>query len=260
MMMLSPVLAAGYFIVKSKIKRGILLVSIIATFVGIIVTLSKSAWIGFIITYPMFFTSVMMFFKGKKEIFRKKIIIISLSGIVCIILALNFYRMFAGEMGGISNLFKPYPIVSYLDPSTEAIKSPIIKNFYYFLGHERTILWRESIKIFLSDPFKGYGINYFPVKGMPGVHNSFLRVMLASGIIGTMFYLLGWILIFICLIKKIKRVSDWRLKVFYIAIFWSFVSWQIQGLSQTLINNYIIWLFIAISFLDPSVFSMGDNE
>jgi len=107
---------------------------------------------------------------------------------------------------------------------------------------------------------KGYGINYFPIQGMPGVHNSFLRVILASGVIGTIFYLIGWVLVLTNLIRKIKKISDWRLSVFYISIFWSFVSWQIQGLSQTLINNYIIWLFIAISFLNPNIFSMGDNE
>ena len=167
--------------------------------------------------------------------------------------------MFGGELNCFSNIFKPYPMQSSLDPHVEHITSIIVRNFYYFLGHERTIIWRKSINIFLSNPLKGYGLNFFPVDGMPGVHNSFVRVMLSAGIVGIIFYCLGWFLIFLNLIKKIKCLSDWRLRVFFIAVFWALISWQIQGLSQTLINNYIVWFFIAISFLKPAIFSVREE-
>ena len=87
-------------------------------------------------------------------------------------------------------------------------------------GSGRLVIWSNAINTFLDNPIFGIGINsireYNLEKYMKGmyVHNSFLEVLVETGIVGFVIYIIFWVL----LLRKASILSKVQKKAKYILV------------------------------------------
>ncbi|MBI4707928.1 MAG: O-antigen ligase family protein [Candidatus Omnitrophica bacterium] len=254
-----PFVILNYFFAKNRMMGYFALAASLCSFVAIIFSLTRSGYVALLITLPFFIYYLFSFSKASRDISRK-IFIFTSSLFLCAVIAVSFSSRVRGAMLLSRSVLVASDNNIYKDPQTAQIKNYFLRNMYLVLAHERTIVWRKSLELVRASPFKGHGLNYHVVPGLMGAHNNFIAVLVASGIAGFVFFIFGSMLLLVLLLKKIKSNLNWVKKSFFLAVLISLVSLFVQGLVQTIINEYIIWFVISLSFLNQQYLVLDNKE
>ncbi|MBI5050677.1 MAG: O-antigen ligase family protein [Nitrospirae bacterium] len=254
-----PFLMVDYFLVQGKARTVFCLVTVFISFLAILFSLTRSSFIGLLIIIPLFIVFMVKVLSDNSVVLLK--IRLLVFGLVFAVLVSAWFSPMIRE----AIIFpKAIFIVSdknvIKDDAANKIENTYLKNAYLVLAHERTIVWRKSIDLIMSSPFKGYGFNYHVVPGLLGAHNNFVAILVAGGVIGLVLFIIALVAILLTLSKKIQPIFSVTKRLFFFAIFCSLICVFIQGLVQTVINEYIIWLVVAFVFLDPEFLVISGKD
>ena len=258
--MTAPIISAGILFYNKSRDNILYGTSFIVLIIMLSLTVSKSAWLGFIFPYSTFIVCAWILLAKEKKLDRRKFYFIFCSIAICIAAFFISNQVIRDEILGVANLAQTEKVYNMEDPALREIQNIYVRNAYYIIGHQRTILWREAFQQFMRSPFRGYGLNYIVVAGMQGVHNSYVRVLAASGLLGSISFIGAVYLLVKTVLQKIFISLDWRKKLFFIAILCSIFSWLIQGIFQTVLNDYIIWMVLALALLNPDSLCFENNN
>jgi O-antigen ligase len=252
-LMMSLFLSMFSFMVSENLKEFfICAVACLLAMTALLLSLSRSSWFALAVLLPIFFVFAVLILRRRGALIRIVILIMML---IMVFSLGHLFKETRGEGRSFKILLNTQREFVNPDPNILLVKNKFVRNLYYFIGHQRTTTWRQAIEIFANSPFKGYGINYNCRESVYPLHNTFLSVLMAAGILGFIFFSLFVISIFLALTKKIKtQVLEVR-KMFLFSLFFSLAAWLFQGLAQTIINEYIIWLVLSLVFLKPESFS-----
>jgi len=113
-------------------------------------------------------------------------------------------------------------------------------------GTNRIPLWNYSLNLISENPIFGYGINQTRLllktnEGLNSLHNTYLEVLLTSGIVGLVLYLTFLILIFILSLKISFYMKEPRLIMLFVILVISSLS------NNTLHIGYLI-IYLVVFF------------
>ncbi len=207
---LVPVLLALMRVARHRLSQGLALIGIGCCLVGVVVSLSRTGMLTYLVILPMLLIS------GLLVITPPRAALAALAGIVSL--------PFLPE--GVTRIFDPRNYVS-----TQSVSV-----------HERFKLWNAAIRAFLENPISGFGFGdnrgifdfyYNPWNpGLLTVHSTYLQVLIETGIVG----LLILVFFFYCMLRMFWRAASlfknqgdafgWNLSV---AVFISFSAFLIMG-------------------------------
>lgn len=109
-------------------------------------------------------------------------------------------------------------------------------------GSNRLLIWRDAFDLISENPFFGYGINQTRIllkdfDGINSLHNTYMEVLLTSGMIGLIIYLATLIVLFIQTVKISLYMKESRLILLFIILVTCSFS------NNTLHINYLIIYF-----------------
>lgn len=215
-----------FFYERIKKKKLFIFISLISILASVLFSLTRSVWIGIIVSISAF----IIYYKPKVLYFAIPIVVV-----LVIVLpkpvqnrfysifdmnnATNKDRIFMYETG--FNIFKKYPL------------------FGIGANNLNINIYRENM------PEEAKNIN-------PHLHNNFLQILIERGIITLISLILGFISIFINLIKKIKNSLNLE-KIVSIAGLFVFISFIVAGLFEYNFGDseikFLIFYFLSIPFL-----------
>jgi len=190
----------------------------------------------------------------------------SRGGIVGLILVVILY-MFLADF---SKKIKMMTVSLFFLAGIYAIGSFIQFDFYHLIadrvddfstdgGSGRFDLWGQAVTCFMSNPLFGIGAfnfsDYYASEYNKKlyVHNTYLEILVESGIIGFLFYF-SFLLMLIITFVKTKLYIE---KPFIILTLFSFL---LQMVSLSLVVNEAFFLFLAIAFKYISVYERKEVE
>jgi len=190
----------------------------------------------------------------------------SRGGLVALILVVLLYMLLANlskkiQMMAVSLvcLVSIYVVASFIQVDLNEVISSRIDDFSTDGGSGRFELWSQAINYFMSNPLIGIGaFNFshyyaFDYNIEPFVHNTYLEVLVESGIIGFLFYFSFLLL----LIIKLFRTEMHKEKPFIVLTLFAFL---LQMLSLSLIINEAFFCYLAIAFKYISVYERKGVE
>ena len=89
-----------------------------------------------------------------------------------------------------------------------AVYSAPTPNVEFFKFTGRTSVWAEGLELFKESPFIGYGFHADRLILGTHLHNSFMQVLVQTGVIGTIPFLLAVIFSWILLIRNLRRLNQ----------------------------------------------------
>jgi len=142
---------------------------------------------------------------------------------------------------------KPYS--SKYDPLVGYGDNMFIKRLFFFLSFNRTVAWRKVLTDYLPGiVFLGKGINF----DLPplGVHSLYFKTLLSSGLTGLTFLILFVVFIFRRLVFLLRSGISLIEKKYYIIIICSMVSWLTHGITESVVNEFSIWMVLGLAMVD----------
>jgi O-antigen ligase len=246
--MVFPFISWGVICSKDKIKVALFLFAFFLVCLSGFISGIRGIYIALLCTYPFFLLSVWKYASEKRKVFLRIILLVSVI-ILTSVLAYHSSTQFRYKTEGtIYNLMTSSPDLTNADIHTSEISDSHIRGAYLTLSHYRTIPWRVACRMIVNSPLRGYGLNFTVIPGY-GLHNSYLMVLISSGLIGFLMFLLGLACLFLIIRKKIIAQAEWPKKAFFLAVSLSLCSWLIMGLLQSTINDYVIWFIASLGML-----------
>lgn len=196
----------------------------------------KHAKLGFLLTI---ITSILAF---------------SRAGLIAITLGLLVYLLFTKFSAKIRAILLTimigfisyYSILKLTGINLISILSSRFESFSSGGGSGRYDIWENGLELFLMNPLTGIGIYNFLNYNISlfgdshYMHNTFLEVLIESGVIGAGLFLLFWFSFFI---KIISSVVKNRLEIFILP---TFVSMTVLLITLSLIANEFMFMYFAI--------------
>ena len=214
---------------KEYLKSKILLLIIFLITTSIVLTNSRSAWIGLLITAP--------FLLGKKSLKWYLPVI----GILIVIITSSFLP------------FVPQEIREFLDQIIPLhVQSKVSEITINFTSLPRLKIWSNAFEIILQKPLFGWGANSFPYlyEINTGVfrnhsHNLFLELSISYGLIVSILF---FKVILEILFKSFFSIFKTRISVvdkgWWLAGFFFFFSHLVDILLFDIRINLTIWIFL----------------
>lgn len=214
-----------FFYEKRKKIKIILVFSLLLILASILLSLTRSVWVGIIISIGIFIIY-----------YRPKILYAAVPGLILLLFILP-----GSVMSRMTSMF---------DMSNETTRD----RFYMF---------KTAINIFKDKPFMGVGANnikevyntYKPREAElsnPHLHNNFLHVLAERGIFTLISLLVAFISIFILLINKIKNSINFE-KTVSICVLFAFMGFLIAGMFEYNFGDteikFILFYFLSIPFI-----------
>lgn len=237
-----------YFLkeIKQKYIPGLIYISIILNLLAIFISQSRGAILALLIGISSF---ILVYFLNSKIKFTVKIIVL----IFILLFFISFYQFLKTDY---------------------ALKIPGIKRIAETLKNPRAymarwIAWNIFIDAFKSRPIIGFGLENSPIAFFkyfnPDLfnyeeaifdrpHNKYIEILVTTGIIGAIFWLIFFISIFYSIFKN-ENDNYYRsalFGLFMVYLVQNFVLFDIQ-------SSYIPFLF-GISLLSKKREKMGKNE
>ena len=212
-------------------------------FFGLIATVSRGGFIGFVFSV-LFFLSAVKIFKIESS-FKTVILIttiVGMSGLLTFYFAADDvseafrYRVF--EISDPEKNFNPYESVERRQ------RSSVDKYTSGRLGR-----WSGALQLFFERPIWGHG--HYNIKTILDVkpHNGYLHILVKYGLLGFFLFLLIYIKIFFELLKYIKHTENHRSRMLYLAYLSGFVGYMVCMFGVELYEpRYIFWIYTAIIF------------
>lgn len=245
---------------KSKKENLISGFIILVLALFLVISGTRSAWIGLIICALLFFIS----FKELRKIFLNKFLKIFI--LFLIFCACTFALISCLKYSGVSAPgARISEVKQALNLKTFSLQS---KNLIQPL-HQRLMMWHCALDNFKNSPIFGKGTNSFqvnfpfcqgkliaqnPALGKMNMqannaHNEFLEILSDGGLISFAVYVLLLILFFTAFNKKIKTLNDEE-KHFYLALVFGLASVLIDNLFnitlRTLLVSFAFWFIFSL--------------
>jgi O-antigen ligase len=266
------------------IKRLLLYIFAILAFISLILTVSRSAWLG--VGVASIFFAILILFRDRK-IFWKTIIPIFLSGIASLAIVYVFH------LTNFQLFNRVQSTASGLQKITIACSSEINSNFTinnvselekYGCRHInledidqergagykireiyrtdpnvniRAEIYKKSWQQIKMHPIMGIGWgNIGPILGTDdrgatlNSSNIFLEIWLGSGIIGLIAFLSVWVYILLKSVYGFFKTKDDLIKVFSLFLAISWLGLTVSNLFNAGIMMGFLWVWIAIALID----------
>jgi O-antigen ligase len=206
--------------------------------IGLISTVSRGAFIGFIIATIFFF--IISIKLDLIRFTRMFVLLISLVPVIGII-------TYSALPSSVKEAFT-YKVIEKADTSKHNI-NPYRKENKSFLEvytSGRTEKWAESLAGFSESPIWGRG-NYTVKKVLElQPHNDYLKILVKYGIIGFILYIMLYLRIFRKLYSCIKNATEYESKIIYLGFFAGFIGYMVCMFGVGLgIPRYIFWIYVA---------------
>ena len=236
-LMLPLVLSYTLFNRKNN-KKFIFITIFISGFIGLISTVSRGGYIGFLIaSFAFILLSVNYRMIG---LFKVSIILIVLIPILAVLTIIT-----------VSSDVKKTIKYKVIDKAkNESNYNPWEKEHRSALqiySSGRTRRWMKALQLFTESPIWGKG-NYTVKEVLDfDPHNDYLNISIKYGIIGLLLYLMIYINILRTLLKKLKISNDEEQKFFLIGYLSGFIGYMVCMFGIQLIQpRYIFWIYTAI--------------
>ncbi|MCX7883917.1 MAG: O-antigen ligase family protein [Caloramator sp.] len=222
-----------------KTKKILYLIITCLLYTTLLLTNTRSAWIGFAFSFLLLFIFSIKYKNNLKRLLFILVIIFSITSI------LNFYKN--------NTLIKRFDsIVS--DAKNASIKST--KSEYS--GSTRIFIWKRTLKLIQNSPLIGYGPDTFDIAFMKNykkdvnrfignliidkAHNEYLQIAYASGIPSLITYLLFLILVIRNAFKNINK------NILIIPLLCSISGYLIQSFFNISVVSVapVFWAFLGI--------------
>ncbi|MCT4478526.1 O-antigen ligase family protein [Peribacillus frigoritolerans] len=226
----------------------------------------------FIFFNTIFFTYYLTNLKGLKHSIGfllcmiTSLLTFSRGGVLALVLVVFLYMLLANfskkiKMLAVSLLFLGviYVAGSLINIDLNEIVTSRISDFSTDGGSGRFELWGQAINYFMSNPLFGIGAfnfsDYYAFEHNEKlyVHNTYLEVLVESGIIGFLFYL-SFLLMLIITLFKTKLHKE---KPFIVLTLFAFL---IQMMSLSLMINEAFFSFLALTLKYISVYEKKEVE
>ncbi|MGA2417800.1 MAG: WecB/TagA/CpsF family glycosyltransferase [Candidatus Staskawiczbacteria bacterium] len=135
---------------------------------------------------------------------------------------------------------KPAPVPAPVPP-TKSAKGIMT------LGGRTSGVWTDAWRLFLSNPLVGYGFqaDRFFLNGQQA-HNSIVQALVQAGILGTVPFVLAFVLTFIILLKLFRRPDiTGKDKSFLIGLSAALVFFAVRSTTESVAYFSADWLFVA---------------
>jgi len=252
------VLPFYFYLFKTQIKyRIFIFVSFIVSFVALIFTLSRGAWIAVIFAINIYFL-IWIFKKIHSKL--KKIIILSLIIIFQITLLLGFVYFSNFVENDIKN-----PILRRIVRIVD-IQSPTVQS--------RLIVWKTTKDLFLQNPVLGLGgdtlqnhlskfvnidlIEYEKFSKIPDrMHNVFLDILISHGILGLLSYMMFFWYLLYTIVELYNSAKTRQNKLLCGTIFFSLLIYfvELQFGFATILDQIVFWTIVGTILIEKQVFS-----
>ncbi len=239
--MVVPIIFAFFLAVQSAPKRFIFALSLILSFLALIWTYTRSAWVATVCALILFGV-----LRGKKML-----IVLLLSGMFFISVA----------------IFQP----EVFDRSLSAFRTKENK--------ERLYTWQSTIEMIMDSPLTGIGKgNYskfapeyrssydFDFTSRAHAHNNILQVAVTAGIPALLCFLWLWGIIFKETYRTYQRIPEKRsaLKVLSLGFLGAMIGFFVQGFFEhnfgDVENIMMMWLIVAFSLKLQQLTPNQDDE
>ncbi len=150
------------------------------------------------------------------------------------------------------------------------------KNGYGDPSSGRIELWKQGLKLFMKHPIFGVGRENFvyygnidlPPNGLrfPDLHNGYLSIAVANGVIGFLCFATFGILVALRVTRKIfrKRFFDWSnvpYKLFsFIVAYCAYALVEVTFLSQPYFGTIIFWYMLGFIMNYVSIYEKNTNK
>lgn len=259
---ISLLLASSYFKEKKATLLTFAFFSLLL--INLVLTYTRAATLVLVICLALVFCFIpKTFFKG---LIRPTVLI----AMILLLVVVNLLpgvanRTYSGVIGVVQvvapNAFKA-------DPNKADVKKPEEKALE--LNTERAVnsrltLWKTGLKMFQENPVLGVGIgNYYVryndyVKKYPelnigvesySVHNSYIKVLAETGVIGLLAFLAIYVVLVIKLLGWYFRRTQWIDKLVGLGVLFGALSYMMQNFSNNLIFipqlNTVFWAAAAL--------------
>ena len=232
-------LVFSYSIYNRSVKKKILYsIIFLAGFIGLISTVSRGGYIGFI-----FATFVFIIISLKQRV----ITIYKVTTIFAIILPVFIFGTYITLSYDVKEAIKRKVVGQMSTKYSESIWEKE-KPIYEVYTSGRTQRWIKAINLFFESPILGKG-NY-TVKNVLRFdpHNDYLNILIKYGLVGFLVYVMIYASILTKIIKKLKNYNDEEDKKFiYIAYISGFIGYMVCMFGIQLVEpRYIFWIYTAI--------------
>ena len=214
-----------FFLLKRKKERILVLVCLVLIFSGIILSLTRSVWIGIFFSLGIFIIYS-----------RPKILYLLIPSIIILIIILP---------GSIKKRINS--IVDLQDASNKDRIHMVYTGIQIFKNHPFTGVGADNIKVV-------YPMYRHPdaIKNNFHLHNNFLQVLSERGIFALLSLIIAFVSIFINLVQRIQKNVN-REKYISVAVFFVFIGFLIGGMFEYNFGDaeikFILFYFLSIPFL-----------
>ena len=219
----------------------------------------KAVW--FVILIP--FLLILLFSKGKTEllafivalifiIWLSKKISLSIILFLGAVLAVSFFIIFYNIPCSNSNIFSDKPVLQNSQPNQKEFSANISSDARNFgevvtLSGRTNGVWTDAWILFLKNPLTGFGFqsDRFFLNNQHA-HNSVLQALIEGGILGTIPFLLAFILLLIILTRLIKDIEgEDKESNFLIIISALLMFFAVRSITESVAYFSADWLFVA---------------
>lgn len=217
-----PLVCAAALLLDGILKNKRMILNIILfAIVGfaIVMTSSRGGLMGLILASAVIIIS---FFRGKNMTKGKKIIIIAFVIVLCILALGYISRYYSSEWDR---------MLDFTD------------------DNGRSDLWKQAIDQWKQAPVFGVGIGTYTLQTSMAVHNTYLEILTASGVIGfILFCTFLWMII-----KRAWRIPDKK----YLAIL---LGTLVQIIFLSALDNRMFWGLLCWVMIADNSISRGENK
>lgn len=224
-----------FFTRQEKIKRGWLIVLLLAGSISFVLTLSRGAYLGFIVA-----CLVLLLLIPRKILTLTNIIVFSSSIFVIIMLVVGVFRIIGPEY---LDRFVSHALVSDLQAGestqgrlTEYQRSLNVWHEYYWFGAGIGNYGPAAA----SNPF------FTPDDGWPIVNNQYLETLAETGVIGFILLVGFWLAVIIRGIIAFVKSRNWYLKSVLAGLLAAFAGVLVQYNFFSTIYIVHIWILVGL--------------
>jgi putative inorganic carbon (hco3(-)) transporter len=242
--------------ILSKVVLAVILLSLVGS-LGL--TLSRSAWIGFLLSLAIFAC-----------VSRKFIISIVAAGIFLSVFMPILIKV--RDVSFTTDNVKLIEEYGHLPADEESLKEyhptkrERIRTAHsgYFGGMGRRTYWADAVSIIEKYPVFGSGLNTYSLVAKRGYpHNSFLQIAAEIGIVGILAFMFMMVVLFIQSCKACFRMNDPYIRVLLAGVLAGWTGFLVQSFFDTTLFSVqlsnLMWIFIGLIVAVQSLASARNN-
>jgi putative inorganic carbon (HCO3(-)) transporter len=234
-------LFTAYFIKSVRwVEKTVLLAGAVLSLAALIVTFTRASWLGFSVSILLFFLLL-----GKKLLINKKKEIVTVLAVLTVVIVVFEVQSSKKKSQSLGN-------------SVATVTTKIRASFDLEKGGgvaTRIFAWEKALILIKEKPLLGFGLDthilvmkrfnleylrtFKDFVAIDRVHNNYLDIAIAQGLIGLAAYLSIIITYFLWLLGRMKAEKNPPQKIIYYGIF--------SALCGYLVNDFFIFSVVSVS-------------